>query len=182
MSDGILYRCRAHAGSIWQVGEAFEAWHQAHHEAIQVHDLEGWIEECLTARQVTSMLRAAMDSNAREVWESDPARFGEALLKVFDAVLRLMSLVQDRAQAMEQQGYEVAGAEQLRQAFRHSSRERLQVVRTWPTDTNSWDRARAQIEAGQGYTLEEVRDELRRRRAAGNPRGDQLLEPPARDE
>src|SRR3954471_14625663 len=106
MAEGILYRCRARVRFLRDAGEEFEAWKQGHAQAVQVRDLEGWAEDCLSfhkdIRAIHTALLALFAGG-----EVPLAEGGEILLRLFDAVLHLTDVLLADIRTAEQSGQEV---------------------------------------------------------------------------
>jgi hypothetical protein len=164
MAEGILYRCRARVRSLRGVGEEFEAWKQAHAEAMQARELEGWAEDCLAVHEDVNAIHAAILALFAE-GKVSLAEGSEIMLRLFDTALSLFDTVLGDVASAERSGYEVVGADALRDARAEMGRTRQEFVRAWPTDAGLWKRAEEAIKAGQVRPLREARDELRRRRS-----------------
>jgi hypothetical protein len=158
------------------VGGEFEAWQQAQDkEAMEVrnqpagsngvHDLAGWVADVLEVTGGARRLLLEAERTGVPSGDDGPVRFGEAGLRLLDAAMTLLEVVGRKVEAARANGLAVEGEERLRATIREVAEERTHFIRRWPTDRQRWDRATADIKAGRIRTLQETRDELRRRRS-----------------
>jgi hypothetical protein len=169
MAEGILHRFRARTRSVESVESEFEAWKEMRAEPMAVHDLKGWIVDTLELTTGARHLLAEAEQTGIPGGEDGPARFGEAGLFLLDALVGFLELVVLLVDEIRANGYAIEDEAALRRALVQIREERSRFVRRWPTNLDLWNRAMADIQAGRVHTLEEARDELRRRRANRNP-------------
>jgi hypothetical protein len=164
MAEGIVYICRGRARSIDALGSEFEAWKQAHDEAMEARDVEDWVLACLDAH--ATALRSYRHIRRKAVGGrfGNLQQVGEAAREVFDSLIHFFEVVLAGVADAESRGFNVEHAGEFRQALAELHREREAFIAFWPWfDGALWQQAGEDMDADRVEDVGNVLHELQGR-------------------
>ena len=131
-------------------------WSDARGAAMQSWELEGWIRVGLSLLDLVRTMDEHWSDQARQEPVGTLEAEGREIGELYRAWVRASSPALRKIRAFRQRGIDVAGAD----AFEEEHRK---VSLSLAVDVGSAREAERQLQAGEGRTLQEVRDELRGR-------------------